>query len=115
MEPMMFTMTDVWKFLLTMCGGFVSISAAISIIIKAVNSVKKPNKTQDERLDQIERRLDRYDELFNNDDERLRFMEEGNRVTQKAILALLDHGIDGNNVEQMQEAKKDLQRHLIER
>ena len=32
-----------------------------------------------------------------------------------ALLALLDHGIDGNNIEQMKQAKEDLQRHLVER
>lgn len=33
----------------------------------------------------------------------------------EAQLALLDHGIDGNNVKQMQEAKEVLQKYLIER
>ena len=42
-------------------------------------------------------------------------IEAGNRVTQLAILALLDHGIDGNNVKQMQDAKEELQNHLINR
>ncbi len=111
----MFTMADIWKMLLAMCGGFVSISAAISIIIKAVNSAKKPNQMQNERLDKIEKRLDRYDEMFNNDDIRLKVIEDGNRVCQKALLALLDHGLDGNNSDQMQKAKEELQRHLIER
>ena len=32
-----------------------------------------------------------------------------------ALLALLDHGIDGNNISQMQEAKTALQNHLINR
>lgn len=111
----MFSVQDLWTLLLTMCGGFVSISAAISIIIKAVNSAKKPNRTQDERLDKIEKRLDGYDMLFNNDDARLKFIEESSRVTQKALLALLDHGIDGNNIESMEKAKEALQEHLIER
>ena len=42
-------------------------------------------------------------------------LDEGNRVTQQALLALLDHGIDGNNTEQMQHAKEALQQYLIDR
>lgn len=115
MEPMMFTLGDIWKLVLTMCGGFVSISAAISVIIKAIGSAKKPNAVQNQRLDKIEERLDKYDAMFHNDHTRLKFIEEGNRVSQKALLALLDHGLDGNNSTQMQKAKEELQRHLIER
>lgn len=57
----------------------------------------------------------RHDLLFRSDKNRLDEIENGNRVTQMAILALLDHGIDGNNLEQMKQAKEDLQRHLVER
>ena len=42
-------------------------------------------------------------------------IDDSNRVTQLALLALLDHGIDGNNLEQMQHAKEVLQQHLINR
>ena len=115
MESMTFTIIDICKILLAMCGGFITISTSISIIIKAVNSAKKPNQMQNERLDNIEKRLNRYDELFNNDDIRLKVIEDGNPVCQKALLALLDHGLDGNNLDQMQKAKEELQKHLIER
>jgi len=49
------------------------------------------------------------------DKKRLDSLDEGNRATQRALLALLDHGIDGNNIEQMQHAKEALQNHLINR
>jgi hypothetical protein len=55
------------------------------------------------------------DGKLNNDNDRLESLDEGSRVTQRAILALLDHGIDGNNIDQMQDAKKALQSHLINR
>jgi hypothetical protein len=47
--------------------------------------------------------------------DRLEAIEEGDRVSQVALLALLDHGLDGNNKEQMQAAKQKLQAHLINR
>ena len=41
--------------------------------------------------------------------------EEGNKYTQKALLALLAHAIDGNNVEQLRKAEDDLKNYLIDR
>ena len=35
------------------------------------------------------------------------------RVSQQALLALLDHSLDGNNVKQMEEAKDAIQKHLL--
>jgi hypothetical protein len=50
-----------------------------------------------------------------NDNTHLIAVDEGARVTQRALIALLDHGIDGNNIKQMQDAKAELQNHLINR
>ena len=36
-------------------------------------------------------------------------------VLFQTLLALLDHGIDGNNIKQMEEAKKAVQLYLIEK
>lgn len=48
-----------------------------------------------------------------NDKLRLDRMDEGQHVTMQALLALLDHNLDGNNIDQMQKAKEALQNHLI--
>lgn len=42
-------------------------------------------------------------------------MEDANSATIRALLALLNHGIDGNNIKQMQDAKELLQDYLINR
>ena len=55
------------------------------------------------------------DKKLSNDNTHLTAIDQDNRLTQRALLALLDHGLDGNNIEQMQDAKKALQNHLIDR
>ena len=50
-----------------------------------------------------------------NDYNRLNQLEEGNIITQRALLALLAHGIDGNDIEAMRKAKAELTDYLIER
>ena len=100
---------------LSVCAGITCIAGAIAWIVKAVRAAKAPDRRQDERITALETRVARHDELLGNDKERLDAIEKGNRVTQRAILALLAHGIDGNDVDQMRSAKAELQEYLINR
>lgn len=117
-----FTPAQVLAAVLAICGAIVSIAAAAGVIWKIVTRAKRPNAEQNRRLDAIERRLGEYDEKFKTydgyfeaDKGRLDAIEEGNRVTQQAILALLRHAIDGNNVEPLRNAEEALQQYLIDR
>ena len=76
---------------------------------------KITSKKIEERLSAVEKKLDEHQDYFSNDNERLDIIEEGNKVTQRALLALLSHGIDGNDVEGMRKAKAELQDYLIAR
>jgi hypothetical protein len=100
---------------LALCGAIVAVSAAIGVIVTAVRKAKTPNRRQDERIETLEHRVDRHDELLGNDKRRLDKIDEGNRVTQHALLALLKHGIDGNDIDSMRKAKSDLEIYLIEK
>jgi hypothetical protein len=105
----------IWTVVLSGASAIVLLSNALEKIVKAVKAAKAPNVHQDERLDALEGRMDKVEGKLDHDNDRLKDIETGNRVTQRAILALLDHGIDGNNIDQMQHAKAELQEHLINR
>lgn len=45
----------------------------------------------------------------------VRSFQESNHVMFQAMLALLDHGIDGNNISQMEAAKTAVQNYLIDK
>lgn len=47
-------------------------------------------------------------------EQRINKSEHGSNVTMKALLALLSHGIDGNAIEPMKEAKAALENYLID-
>ena len=111
----MITTETIWTAVLATASAVVLLSNAIEKIVKAVKTAKAPNEKQDERITELEGRLDTVERRLSNDDSRLRDIEKGDRATQKALLALLDHGIDGNNTEQMKQAKEELQNHLINR
>lgn len=101
--------------LLAVAGGITTIVTCAEKIAKVRNAAKAPNAKQDERLQKLEDHMKEVDEYLALDKRRLDTMDEGNRVTQRALLALLAHGIDGNNVEQMEKAKNALEEHLINR
>lgn len=106
---------EIWTAVLAIASAIVLISNAAEKIAKAIHTAKAPNAKQDERLDKVEKHLEEVDKFLDIDKKRLDGIEEGNRVTQRALLALLDHGIDGNNIKQMQDAKEALENHLINR
>ena len=105
----------IWAAVLATASAVVLLSNAFEKIVKAVKAAKAPNVQQDERLDALEEWRQEVDSKLNRDNARLVAIDGGNRVTQRALLALLDHGIDGNNIKQMQDAKEELQNHLINR
>lgn len=105
----------IWTTVLAIASGVVLLSNAAEKIVKAIKTAKAPNVHQDERLDALEEWRAEVDRKLTATNKHQRDIDDGNRVTQRALLALLDHGIDGNNIKQMQDAKEALQEHLINR
>ena len=106
---------NVWALLLAAASAIVLLANAAEKIVKAIKAAKAPNIVQDERLANLEAWRKEVDGTLTREESRLEAIDAGNRVTQRALLALLDHGIDGNNITQMQRAKEELQEHLISR
>lgn len=109
------TINNLWALLLAGASALVLLANAVEKIVKIRKAAKAPNDQQDARLDALEAWRKEVDSKLLRDNERLAAIEEGDRVSQVALLALLDHGLDGNNVKQMQDAKERLQTHLINR
>ena len=107
------SITEIWGWIAAVLAAIVLISNAAEKIVMAWKATKAPNDVQNDRLDALEEWRKEVDGKLIRDNDRLRDMDTGNRVTQRALLALLDHGIDGNNIKQMQDAKEALQDHLI--
>ena len=86
-------------------------------------ALKEPTKALEARIGILEtllnvemkQRLAEYDNHFSRDLRRIEAIEEGNKIIQKAMLALLAHAIDGNNVDQLRRAEDDLKNYLIDR
>lgn len=107
--------STLWAAILAAASAIVLLSNAVEKIIKAWKAARAPNVVQDERIKALEDRLEEVEGKLRCDRAQLDEIHEGLRASYQAQLALLDHGIDGNNIKQMQDAKEALQQHLINR
>lgn len=117
-----FTPAQFIALILGICGAIVTISAAIGVISKVLEKARAPETEQNNRLDTIDRRLDDIDktiatfrEYFTNDDNRFKAIERSNKITQTALLALLKHSLNGNDIAALKEAEKSLEEYLIDK
>ena len=109
------TPAEIWTAVLAFASAIVLLSNAAEKIAKAVQAAKAPSQALSDRMDEWDIWRKEVDRKLAADKKHLDSIDSGNRVTQLALLALLDHGIDGNNIDQMQHAKEELQNHLINR
>lgn len=116
-------MNEWWQITLAICGGALVLINFGNAIVNLVKSAKSPTTNLEERVTLIEKKLEfeikavfvEYDARFGRDKAKIESIEEGNKVVQKSILALLEHSIDGNNTEGLKKAKNELSQYLIDR
>lgn len=110
-----FTPAQLIGGVIAICGAVTAVAAVITIFVKIVNKAKEPKQHQDERIDALEADVSTLKQWAANDKKAISEIEEGTRVTQTAILALLSHAIDGNNTEELRKAKASLNDYLIKK
>ena len=69
--------------------------------------------SRQKKLDKMDVIVEKFQGYFSNDDRRFKEIEEGNKITQTALLALLKHSINGNDTKALKEAEKSLEDYLI--
>lgn len=96
-------------------GAINTIGSAVEKVFKAKKAMAAPNEEQNKRLDELEKRMTVAESKLNNDHEELTEIHESNRINALALIALLDHSLDGNNITQMQNAKDELNHWLAKK
>ena len=77
-------------------------------VIKTVKGWIQPGMSEREWRQDVDRKL-------GSDNERIKSLEDGNKVICKALIALLSHEINGNSNDKLQKALEGLNEYLIER
>lgn len=108
--------------ILALAGFINTIGAAVEKIAKIINAAKAPGEEQNKQIQELQdwqTELEGWkkevDRKLGNDQSALRALHDGNQAIFQALIALLDHGIDGNNLKQMEDAKADIIKNLIKK
>lgn len=96
----------------TVCALITSIATIVNIITIVVTKLREPEKNQNDRISDLENRLDKVERHLENDNMRLEEIEEDNSVTHQALFALLSHAINGNDIDSLKNARKELETYL---
>lgn len=101
--------------ILAFASALIVINGAVMAIVSWAQKLMRPNKKREKRIKQLEKEVSSIHSFLESDDAKIREIEEGNKVTHKALLALLESGINGDNIEGMKEAKEAVNEYLINR
>lgn len=104
---------DLWTTALAAASAIVLIANAVEKVVNAVKAAKAPEQRQDKEIVDIKGRLVNIEAKLENDKKQIADAKECNHVITKGMLALLEHGINGNNIDQMREARNDVNAYLI--
>ena len=109
------TMGEVWTIIVAGISAFLLLAQAAEKIAAAIKAAKAPNEEQSRDIAELKEWRKEVDRKLSNDQKTLEDIKKGNQAMYTALLALLDHGIDGNNIKQMQDAKSELYSHLTDK
>ena len=125
-QTITFTLGDLYGFILGVCGLIAAVAAAVAVVAKLIQKWKAPNKKQnekledhDKRIEKIEQRLEDGNRQFEEDNKRASELEKDLKATNRMIIeslqALIAHALDGNNTNELSAAKKGIDDYLIKR
>lgn len=86
--------------------GILALVGALYGFYKMVKEIKKPSED-------LKQTVKKHDELLNNDNDRLKEIEESNKMMLQSLLVIINHDITGNGIEQLKQTRNDLQEYLI--
>ena len=125
-QTISFTIGDLYGFILGICGLIAAVAAAVAVVAKLIQKWKAPNKKQNEeignlksRVSKIEDRLEEGDQMFKDDRQQAKELEEDlkavTHIIIEALQALMENALDGNNKDVLCKVKKQIDNYLISR
>lgn len=108
----MIAVRDVVTIILAACGGIITIGGAITVIAGWISKMKSPEKAQDERIAQLEIRLNGIEARNAVYDKELSRITETLALIMKAQFATLGHAINGNDIDTIKKVQAEMQEYL---
>lgn len=86
--------------------GFCGLVTALFGIWKIANEIRKPSED-------LKAKVEQHDELLKNDNERLKEIEQSNKMILNCMFVIINHDLTGNGIDKMKETRDELQEYLI--
>lgn len=86
--------------------AFCALITALWGVWKIVKELKKPN-------DDLKHTVENHQHLLDNDNKRLKEIEDSNKMILQCLLVIINHDITGNGIDKMKQARDELQEFLI--
>lgn len=103
------------KVLVAIAAGIVAIGGAYTFIEHLVDKASIKSHRVIEQVDKHERMLEKHTEYLSNDNQRLKDVEDTNRLIMRGIMNLLSHEIDGNHTTQLQKVRDAMNEYLMDK
>ena len=105
-----------WNITIVIAAGLLTVFNLGDKIASWISAQKTPTNNLELRVEKLEKTVEfeyrqiltTYEQRFSNDLQRLNKMEEQGKLTQRTLLALTRHAMNGNNLEELREVEKEL-------
>lgn len=108
-------MEKIWNIMQIIFSGIVLLGSAGGVVVTLYRYARKPNDSQNARLD-------KHDQLLDNDNQRLKALEawraeknDSERLIMKALYAMMQHSIDGNHTQKIKDSMDELEEYLFKK
>jgi hypothetical protein len=88
--------------------GFCVLITSVWAVFKIIREINKPN-------DDLKKTVEQHSVALDNDNKRLKQLDDDNRMILQSLLVIVNHSIDNNGIDKLKEARTELQEYLIKR
>lgn len=107
--------TETVQNIISLLQLIICVGSVVTLFVTIQKTVTRPNQTQNDRLSALEEWRKSVETRLANGEEHFSSIDEGNRVTQSSLLALMSHAINGNDIENLKRARDELQDYLVKK
>lgn len=104
------TLVQIRDFLIVL----VALCGFIILIGNVVKTIREWRKPAAEARDEADQWRTEMDENMKDNTDRIKKVEDGNKVIMKALIAMMNHEINGNSIDKLQKALGELNDYLID-
>ena len=104
---------NVLAYILAVCAVIATVGKALDVVQAWLRPGQKKSTDVQTCLKNDKSRLDDHDGRISALEKGLQKTQEGQRVTMEGVMALLEHELHNGNSQQMEDASRKIQAHLL--